>query len=263
LENFNNLLFELSSNDRLDILSLLKATPLKLSHISSKLDFTVQATSRNITRLSDSKLIIKDVDGTFRLTPYGDEVFNLLSGFRFLFKNRNYFTNHRLTELPERFRASLGILDSCKFVNDVMVTFHNIENMVAKAKKFVWILTDQVLASTIPYLLQAIEQGIEFRLLMPKDYVPSKDIRELVNNPAFEKASRDKKLENRFLSKISVFLCLSEKEVAALTFPSLDGRLDYLGFRAENGSVIDWSKALFSYYWEKATSQIPDQLTTY
>jgi predicted transcriptional regulator len=158
LENLNNLLFELSSNDRLDILFLLKATPLKLSHISNKLDFTVQATSRNITRLSDAKLITKDVDGAFHLTPYGDEVLNILSGFRFLFKNRNYFTNHKLTELPKRFRASLGILDSCKFINDVMIIFHNIESMIAKAEKFVWILTDQVLASTIPYLLQAIER---------------------------------------------------------------------------------------------------------
>ncbi len=260
MENFNSLLFELSSIDRLDILFLLKETPLRLSHISSKLDFTVQATSRNITRLSDAKLIIKDVDGAFHLTSYGEEVLNLLSGFRFLFKNRKYLKNHTFTELPERFRASLGILDSCEFVNDVMVAFHNIENMIAKAEKFVWILTDQVLASTIPYLTQAIERGTEFKLLMPRDYLPSKDVRELVSTPVFERASRAKKLESRFLSKIDVFLCLSEKEVAALAFPNLNGRLDYLGFRADNESVVEWSKALYAHYWEKATSQIPDQL---
>src|SRR4030067_1610107 len=111
MENFSTLLFELSSTDRLDILFLLKKTPLKLSQISSKLDVTVQETSRNITRLSEAKLIIKDVDGAFHLTPYGEEVLNLLSGFRFLFKNSEYLTTHTLIELPERFRASVGILD--------------------------------------------------------------------------------------------------------------------------------------------------------
>ena len=89
-ENFSNLLFELSSTDRLDILFLLRKTPLKLSHISKKLDFTVQETSRNITRLSEAKMIRKEVDGAFYLTPYGEEALNLLSGFKFLFKNIFY-----------------------------------------------------------------------------------------------------------------------------------------------------------------------------
>ena len=261
MENFSNLLFELSSTDRLDILTLLKKTPLKLSHISKKLDFTVQETSRNITRLSIAKIISKDVDSKFHLTPYGAEALNLLSGFKFLFKNREYLTAHVLTELPARFRVSIGILESCNLVNDVMVAFHNVENMIAKAETFVWILTNQVLASTISYLTQAVERGTEFRLLMPKDYLPSKDVRELVSNPAFEKANRAKKLENRFLDKVDIFLCISEKEVAALAFPNLEGKLDYIGFKSNKDVVVDWTKSLYKYYWEKATSKVPDQLT--
>jgi predicted transcriptional regulator len=260
LENFNSLLFELSSDDRLDILFLLRKTPLKLSHVSKKLDFTVQETSRNLTRLSEAQLIGKEVDGAFHLTPCGEEALNLLSGFRFLFKNREYFTAHVLSGLPERFRASVGVLEECEFVDDVMVTFHNVENMIAKAEKFVWILTNQVLASTIPYLTEAVQRGTEFRLIMPVDYVPSKDVRELVSNPAFEKASRANKLQSRFLGAIDVFLCLSEKEVAALSFTNLEGKLDYVGFKSENKSVTDWSEALYEFYWKNATSQIPEQL---
>lgn len=262
MENYSSLLFELSSIDRLDILALLKETPLKLSHVSKKLDFTVQETSRNITRLSEAKMISKDVDGSFHLTPYGEEALNLLSGFEFLFKNREYLTTHVLTGLPARFRASIGVLEGCELVNDVMVAFHNVENMIAKAEKFVWILTNQVLASTIPYLAQAVERGTKFKLLMPKDYLPSKDVRELVSNPAFENASRAKKLESRFLDKVDVFLCLSEKEVAAMSFPNLEGKLDYIGFKSNKDVVVDWTKALYEYYWEKATSQVPDQLTS-
>ena len=73
-------------------------------------------------------------------------------------------------------------------------------------------------------------------------------------------ASRAKKLESRFIDKVDVFLCLSEKEVAALAFPNIEGRLDYIGFKSKNESVVDWAKALYGYYWEKATSQVPDQL---
>jgi predicted transcriptional regulator len=261
LKKFSSLLFELSSTDRLDILFLLQKTPLKLSHVSKKLAFTVQETSRNITRLSEAEVIRKDGDGLYHLTPYGEEALNLLSGFHFLFKNREYFTTHVLTLLPERFRPSLGVLDDCEFVNDVMVAFHNIENMIAQADEFVWILTNQVLASTIPYLMQAVERGTQFRLIMPKDYMPSKDVRELVSNPVFERANRAKKLESRFIDTVDVFLCISEKEVAALAFPNLEGKLDYTGFKSRKETVVDWSKALYEYYWEKSTSQVPDQLT--
>ncbi|MEJ2281229.1 MAG: hypothetical protein P8X97_04845 [Candidatus Bathyarchaeota archaeon] len=260
MKNYNSLLFELSSTDRLDILFLLKKTPLRLSHISSKLDFTVQETSRNITRLFKTKLIIKDVEGSFHLTSYGEEVLNLLSGYRFLFENRKYFRTHTLIELPKIFRASLGLLDGCESVKDVMAAFHNVEKMIANAEEFVWILTDQVLASTIPYLKKAIERGVKFRLLMPKNYVPSNDVRELVNNPIFEKASRKRKLENRFLETIDIFLCLSENEAAAMAFPRLKGGFDYTGFRSTNEVAMEWSKGVFKYYWTKAKAQIPEQL---
>jgi predicted transcriptional regulator len=121
LKNFSSLLFELSSIDRLDILFLLQKTPLKLSHVSKRLDFTVQETSRNISRLSEAKLVRKDVDGLYHLSPYGEESLNLLSGFRFLFSNSDYFIAHTLDKVPEMFRVSLGVLDHCEFVSDVMV----------------------------------------------------------------------------------------------------------------------------------------------
>ena len=260
MEDFSSLLFELSSVDRLDILMLLKKTPMKLSHVSNKLDFTVQETSRNITRLSEAKLITKDVDGIFHLTAFGDETLNLLSGFKFLFKNREYLMTHSLSEFPKQFRAGLGMLNDFKLVDDVMTVFHNIENMIAKAEKFVWILSNQILASTIPYLLQELERGGEFKLLMPKEYMPSRDIRDIVTNPVFAKATRNNKLEARFIEKVDIFLCLSEKEVAALAFPALDGKLDYIGFKAQTEPALEWAKMLYEYYWDKATTQIPDQL---
>ena len=89
--NVCNLLFELSGSDRMDILLLLKKSPLKLSHISNKLNFTVQETSRNIARLSDAKLILRDVEGAFHLTPYGEEALIQISGLSFLFKNRSCY----------------------------------------------------------------------------------------------------------------------------------------------------------------------------
>jgi predicted transcriptional regulator len=261
LETFNTLLFELSSVDRLNIMLLLEKTPLKLSHISSKLCLTVQETSRNVERLAEAKLVAKDVDGLFHLTPYGVETLSQLSGFRFLFKNREYFTTHRTNELPRLFESSLGMLENCEPVKDVMIAFRNVEEMIAKAEEQVWILTNQILASTIPYLVSALERGAEFRLTMQKDYNPTKSIRDLVSNPAFEKAARNRKMDFRFLDKVPIFICLSEKEVSALAFPDINAKLDYIGFKSERNEILEWSKGLYDFYWDKASKQIPDQLT--
>ena len=260
MDNVSSLLFELSGGDRMDILLLLKKTPLKLSHISNELDFTVQETSRNVARLSDAELIFKDVNGVFHLTSYGEEALLQLSGFRFLFENRTYFLHHSLGLLPKQFQSSIGMLEGCELAEDVMISFRNIEEMIAEAQDRVWILSNQVLASTIPYLIQAIERGAEFRLLMPNDFVPTQSIREVVNNPIFEKATRAQKLDCRFLGKLGAFLCLSEKEVSAIGFPDLGGKFDYVGFKGGTDSVIEWASALFVHYWNEASSQIPDQL---
>jgi predicted transcriptional regulator len=260
LNNYSILLFELASEDRLNILLLLKRTPLKLSHVSAKLNFTVQETSRNMTRLTEAGLITKDADSLFHLTAYGKEALNLLSGFRFLYKNKDYFANHTLATLPNQFRNSIGILEPCKYSNDVMTTFHNVELMIDAAEEIVWILTDQILASTIPYLLRAVQRGVQFHLLMPKGYLPTDNIRSLVLDPIFSKAVKAGKLDLRFLDKIDVFLCVSEKEVSALAFQNVQGNLEYSAFESMGTDVIEWSKALFTHYWNRASSQIPDQL---
>jgi predicted transcriptional regulator len=240
---------------------LLKKTPLKLSHLSGKLDLTVQETSRNVERLAEAKLIKKDVDALFHLTPYGEETLSQLSGLRFLFKNREYFTTHTTNELPRQFESSLGMLENCEPIKDVMVAFRTVEEMISKAEEHVWILTNQILASTIPYLVSALERGAEFRLTMQKNYTPTKNIIDLVSNPAFDNAARNHKMDFRFLDKIPIFICLSEREVSALAFPDINGNLDYTGFKSERNEIIEWSKGLFDFYWNKASKKIPDQLT--
>ena len=260
MDNVCNLLFELSSTDRMDILLLLKKTPLKLSHVADKLSFTVQETSRNITRLSDAKVIAKDVNGSFHLTPFGEEALNLLSGFRFLSKNREYFLNHTVNALPKQFELSLGMLENSEAINDVMLAFHNVEEMIANAQEYVWIITNQILASTVQYLTKALERGAQFKLIMPKDYNPTQSIRQIMINPIFTNAIRTNKMDLRLLDKVDVFLCQSEKEVAALGFPNMDGKLDYNCFKTAKEPAAQWAKTLFEYYWSKASSQLPDQL---
>jgi hypothetical protein len=46
---------------------------------------------------------------------------------------------------------------------------------------------------------------------MPKDYLTSKDVHELVSNHASKKANRTKKLKNGFIDKVNVFLAFQRR----------------------------------------------------
>lgn len=260
MEALHNLLFELAGEDRLNILLELKNKPLRLSNISKKLCFTVQETSRNVSRLVDAKLIEKDSDGCFSLTPYGEETLVLLDGFSFLSKYREYFASYTLSVLPKEFSSTIASLKGCELVEDVMVAFSNVESMIQNAEKYIWILSNQILVSTLPYLQEAVRRGVEFKSLLPKDVVPPKDAIERMSARVFLEAVKSGKMENRVLDKIEVFLCLSDKEVGALGFLNVDGKMDYHGFHGADESSCKWAKALFLHYWDNAIRQTPEFL---
>ena len=98
---------------------------------------------------------------------------NLLSGYRFFSKNRDYFLTHSAGSLPKRFKYCLGMFEDSEFESDVMVVFHNVETMIAEAQESVCILTNQILASTLPHLIQAMDRDVTVKLIMPKKYLPT------------------------------------------------------------------------------------------
>ena len=57
----------------------------------------------------------------------------------------------------------------------------------------------------------------------------------------------------RAIDKVNVFMALNEKKVAAICFPTNEGRMDYRGFVSEDKAVHKWAKDLYEYYWANST----------
>jgi predicted transcriptional regulator len=150
LQELCSLLFELSNEDRLNILQELKKNPMKLSRISEKFDFTVPETARNMSRLTEAALILKDSDGYFYLTPLGQASLKLIPSFEFISRHKNYFKTHIISTLPLEYATSMGALEKSEFMNGVTEMLFNTENMLREAEEFIWISVDQILASSLP-----------------------------------------------------------------------------------------------------------------
>jgi predicted transcriptional regulator len=94
-------MFELSHPGRLETLRILKEKPHRLTDVSKVLDLTSAEVSRHLGRLSKAELVIKNGDGLYTLSPFGDIILQEVSKFNFLTKHHEYFLTHDFTVLPE------------------------------------------------------------------------------------------------------------------------------------------------------------------
>ncbi|UCD45075.1 MAG: hypothetical protein JSV27_00785, partial [Candidatus Bathyarchaeota archaeon] len=113
-------MFELSSNERMNIMLNLLEERLKLSHVSRKLDMTVTEASRHLQRLSDIQLIEKDVEGMFGPTRFGRLAIKLLSSLDFISMNKQYFLDHDVSNLPDELISRINELSFGTLNTDVV-----------------------------------------------------------------------------------------------------------------------------------------------
>jgi len=264
MEKLSNLLFELSNEDRLIILQQLKQKPAKIAHISKKLNFTVQETSRNISRLSDARLVERISDGSFRITEYGENTLKFLPGLEFLSKHAVHFASHTLSCLPHEFFCRLGDLKNCSSSDDVMLTFYEIEKMMGEAEDFLWILSDQRLIGSVPHITKALENGAKLRLMFPKDLPFPEDVFEQKSMQDYviakEKARKEGRVEQRWLDRVDTTIGITEKNDGKLFFPTFDNGFDYRGFTVVDKISHKFCIDLYEYYWNRASTEMPDHI---
>ncbi len=252
MEALCDLLFELSNEDRLRILNQLQTGAMKLSHISKKLDFTVQETSRNIARLTEAKLARRTSEGSYEITPYGEQALRLIPGFEFISRNADYFCTHTLSGLPNEFTRNIGDLSLCTFTNDVLETFNHAQRVMQEAEEYLYFAVEQVLLQAIPVVTEAAQRGVIQRTILPSDVVLPQDPDRLLSEPEYVKFVVNGAIQTRYLDKLDFCLAMSEKEIAGVSFVNLDGRLDHLDFRGDDPVSVKWCKRLFEHYWERS-----------
>jgi len=245
LEKLSEFFLELAHSDRLKTLSLIERERLKLTHISERLNLSMQETSRHLSRLRDAKLVRKDGEGFYQVTPLGRITLRLLPGYNFIITNRDYFQEHELTWLPPGFIERVGELEECEPGKGVMQVLHLVEVVMEEAEQRVWILTDEVMTASIPMIRKGIERRIEFRILLPE---------ELTLPSGFElpEPAPTGSLEMRRLSEVRVCIVMNER-LAGLCLPDAKGKIDFsAGFASRKPRFHKWCEDLFLHYWEEA-----------
>jgi predicted transcriptional regulator len=130
-----------------------------------------------------------------------------------------------------------------------MVAFHKVNTLIEEAGEYVWILSSQILMSTLSFLEAAVKRGVKFRLILPENLTPPPGFKPIPIIP--------NRIERRTLEHVDIVIVMSEKN-ARIAFPTEDDKMDHIGFGSTDEMSHKWCKDLFEYCWEKAKIGIPE-----
>nr|MDO8100046.1 hypothetical protein [Candidatus Njordarchaeota archaeon] len=243
-EELAEFFLELAHEDRLRALFLIEKERLKLTHFSEKLNLSIQEASRHLSRLRDAKLIARDSDGFYCLTPLGLVTLRLVPSYSFILKNRDYFQDHDLSWLPPEFIERIGELEEYELGEGVMQVLDLPLVVMRQTKEYVWILADQVMTSIVPMIGEGFARGIRFRVMLPEKL-------SLPSGFQFPKLLPNSSIEIRRLEEVRACVIMNEA-LAGLCLPNFAGKVDFnVGFRSRNPKFHKWCGDLFLHYWER------------
>jgi predicted transcriptional regulator len=257
-KGFYDLLFEISNEHRHGVLLLLQERAMRITDLAREMDLNNPEIRRHISRLRDVGLIRRDVEGYYRLTPYGETSILLFREFDFLSSNSEYFKTHTPSGIPSRFVKRIGELGASVNLENAMDFLRHAENLLKESSEFVWLLVDQFPMNSLSSIVEAIERGIQFRIIEPKERILNPDIESLTSEEA-QALSRTRQtplVDQRMVDDVNVYLFLSDNR-CVIAFPTSEDHYDYRGFTATDDSSLKWCEELFQHYWYVAELRTP------
>jgi predicted transcriptional regulator len=254
---FHDFLFEMSNEIRYEILLSLREKAKRITDITREMDLKTPETRRHISRLREVGLIQRNVEGFYHITTYGEGMLILLKELDFMTRHKDYFQSHTLTNIPTIFLKQISELGESRRIKNPMDFLRHTENLLKESNEYVWLLVDQFPLSSLSSIVEAIERGVKFKILEPRDRILSPDIESLTSEETQDLSrTRQTPLVNqRMMDEVNVNLLLTEKR-CVIAFPTSDGQYDFKGFTATDTSALNWSTELFRHYWDEAESRI-------
>lgn len=254
--DLNEILFEFSNKERVNVLKKLYSEGKKHSELVKELNVPGSEISRHLKRLYEKNLIFKEINNKYKISNIGKIFIQMMDIFEVSLKYRNFLNSHEITSIPINLIFQLGKLKSVELSTKTMENMEIFENLVKDSEKFLYAITDQYQKSLLKEAENKMKnKSIKIRGLVDKNLLKSYNIPDgwskLFKDPVkFFKEI----LENiRILDEINVSLVVSDK--GAILFLSKDGQIDYSQCLIDNHeNFINWTIELFEWYWEKGAS---------
>ncbi|MFX0073361.1 MAG: ArsR family transcriptional regulator [Candidatus Hermodarchaeota archaeon] len=241
MEEYSDLLSELSHPIRIKILSLLVEKKLSFSKIMENLeDNSKSEVSRHLSRLMEHGFIQKElpVGRKYEITPFGLISIKIFKPIDFIFRHSSFFKNHDITFLPNFLIRELDSLKSCQFMKGLGSIMTKIQDFLSISVDEMWMMTD----ARFPFKWDAKKMNF----LIPSEMLKLKDM------------ALEHHIETKFkvgiLRNVSTALVINSLRQGLLFFPKIgEYKPDYsecIIINDEKG--IEFLKQIWNYFWENS-----------
>lgn len=245
----SELLFELSSSIRFDMLHALETAPLTFTKIAERMDLTSSEASRQIERLADMKLIEKFVDGGYSITAFGRLVLSFLPNMDFVLKNCDYFLSHDTSPIPHELIMRFGDLSGAVFIDGTVEIMNFMEKRMLNTNKYHYVMSDGVIRLLVPHVVEKVGSGIEFNMIFPETC--RKELSAIIDEYTDTEGSM-RMIKIRTLESIHVGVGISDYG-GTLKLPGFDGNVDHSTMLVGSGPAFcQWCRDLYMFYWKQA-----------
>lgn len=268
--NIEQTLFEVANTERLSILFKLKEennnknknNKNNLSNLSKELNIIVQEVHRHTNRLLKAGLIQKDSSsGYFSLTTFGNIVIMQLSALDFVSKNRNYFSDHTLGDLPLKFIQRVGSLVNSQLLTNSVAVFEYQKELFSTSRNYVYTILPEVPQYLIDSVMLTIEKGVRLRYLLSYNAVLPKKRHNISKHEKFHTLINKEIVQRRMIDKAQVGLIINENQ-SMVSFSTVKGKIDMnSAFCSSDSAFHDWCLDYFNYKWENSKSYNPEKIT--
>jgi predicted transcriptional regulator len=245
-----DLLSEFSSGPRLEMLKILENSDLKPSQIAKKMGMSIQALTRHIDRLTESKLAEKTPKGEYRLTPLAKASLSQLPFFAFLDKHHEYFSTHDFSGIPDNFISRIGELENCELERNLMKSMQQGRDYCINAKKFLNGVMCMIPLEFFDVILENLKQGCKVKLLFGKNSVVPKGFSKHPSRIEYLKYKKSGQVEEKIIENVPIIVSTTENE-SQMIFANKDlGFPDTKGvFFSKDPKFSKWCQDLIDYYW--------------
>ncbi len=198
-DNIANSFLELSSEQRLNIIRNVAKNKLNISKLANILDATKPEIHRNVTRLTKTGLIEKDVDGNYRLTVYGNAILIQIPSLSFFAENKQFFSNHTLGNLEEKFIQRIGALENKKQVKGYVKTLEKWRQIHENAEKFIYNILSEIPYSSdiIEVISKQLKSDLHIHSVFSDKVIIPEEREKIFEEKDFQKYVKNGNLERR------------------------------------------------------------------
>lgn len=247
---------DLASETRCQILVTLNKEPMRLNQLAKKLDLSIQDAHRNTDRLEESGLVQKNSDATLSLTEFGTLVTQQLTYLQFVSQHKQFFEDHTLQTIPEKFVQRIGALKNSKYITSVAEVLEKLKKIESATKHHLKIMVTQAWADEGKNLYKLIKNNVTVHTIIGKNTIfPDELIESVITQ--LDKLSSRENLVQREIDKVTVAIYMADNWCAVM-FPNKKGDVDMSSmFLGNDDDLMEWCNDIFEYYWKHSKPSSP------